>query len=72
MLELIGGGSRSTTPVSLISRKSPTNDMGVQVQQSKGPRRSSNQQQQQQNDNRQRERRDSGKLDNQQHDNKVI
>lgn len=31
MLEFIGGGSRSTTPHSLISRKSPSNDMGVQA-----------------------------------------
>lgn len=31
MLDLISGGSRSTTPVSLNSRKSPTNDAGVQV-----------------------------------------
>lgn len=31
MLEFIGGGSRSTTPHSLISRKSPCNDMGVQA-----------------------------------------
>lgn len=31
---MIGGGSRSTTPVSLNSRKSPTNDMGVQVNKS--------------------------------------
>ncbi|XP_055385562.1 protein LSM14 homolog A isoform X2 [Condylostylus longicornis] len=30
---LITGGSRSTTPVSLISRKSPSTDMGVQVNQ---------------------------------------
>ncbi|GAB0088526.1 protein LSM14 homolog B [Sergentomyia squamirostris] len=33
MLEFIGGGSRSTTPQSLVSRKSPTMDMGVQVNQ---------------------------------------
>ncbi|XP_055704432.1 protein LSM14 homolog B isoform X3 [Phlebotomus papatasi] len=33
MLEFIGGGSRSTTPQSLVSRKSPTTDMGVQVNQ---------------------------------------
>ncbi|XP_055385563.1 protein LSM14 homolog A isoform X3 [Condylostylus longicornis] len=31
--DLITGGSRSTTPVSLISRKSPSTDMGVQVNQ---------------------------------------
>lgn len=31
VLDLIGGGSRSTTPVSLISRKSPTMDQGVQA-----------------------------------------
>lgn len=30
MLDLIGG-SRSTTPISLGSRKSPTNDQGVQA-----------------------------------------
>lgn len=31
VLDLIGGGSRSTTPVSLISRKSPTMDQSVQA-----------------------------------------
>lgn len=31
VLDLIGGGSRSTTPASLGSRKSPTADQGVQV-----------------------------------------
>lgn len=36
------GGSRSTTPVSLNSRKSPTNEMGVQVNQKDGSRRNSN------------------------------
>ncbi|XP_044735115.1 protein LSM14 homolog B isoform X6 [Chrysoperla carnea] len=35
--DLISGGSRSTTPVSLTSRKSPTNDAGVQVNSSGGP-----------------------------------
>ncbi|XP_044735114.1 protein LSM14 homolog B isoform X5 [Chrysoperla carnea] len=37
VLDLISGGSRSTTPVSLTSRKSPTNDAGVQVNSSGGP-----------------------------------
>lgn len=31
VIDLLGGGSRSTTPASLGSRKSPTNDQGVQV-----------------------------------------
>lgn len=31
VLDLIGGGSRCTTPASLGSRKSPTNDQGVQA-----------------------------------------
>lgn len=58
MLDLIGGGSRSTTPISLHSRKSPTAEIGVQVNKSgnstkDGSRRN--------NQNRgQRERRDSG------------
>lgn len=36
MLDLIGGGSRSTTPISMHSRKSPTADMGIQVNKKKG------------------------------------
>lgn len=54
-MDLIGGGSRSTTPQSLLSRKSPTVDMGVQVNQPQnaGGRRGGNQ--------RNRERRDSGR-----------
>ncbi|XP_008198980.1 protein LSM14 homolog B isoform X4 [Tribolium castaneum] len=31
LLDIIGGGSRSTTPASLRSRKSPTNDQGTQA-----------------------------------------
>lgn len=47
MLDLIGGGeSRSTTPVSLNSRKSPTAEMGVQVNQKDGNRRNNNRDQQ--------------------------
>lgn len=46
VLELIGGGSRSTTPVSLNSRKSPTAEMGVQVNQKDGNRRNNNRGQQ--------------------------
>lgn len=53
------GGSRSTTPVSLHSRKSPTADMGVQVNQKDGGRKN-------QGGNRQTERRDSGRMDNRQ------
>ncbi|XP_031631690.1 protein LSM14 homolog A-like isoform X2 [Contarinia nasturtii] len=41
VLDLIGG-SRSTTPVSLNSRKSPTAEMGVQVNQKDGTRRNNN------------------------------
>lgn len=62
VLELIGVGSRSTTPVSLNSRKSPTTDMGVQVNQKDGNRRNSRGNSQQ---NQQQERRDSGRLDGQ-------
>lgn len=62
VLELIGGGSRSTTPVSLNSRKSPTADMGVQVNQKDGIRRNSRGNNQQ---NQHQERRDSGRLDGQ-------
>lgn len=46
VLDLIGGGSRSTTPVSLNSRKSPTAEMGVQVNQKDGNRRNNNRGQQ--------------------------
>lgn len=42
VLDLITGGSRSTTPVSLNSRKSPTAEMGVQVNQKDGNRRNNN------------------------------
>lgn len=60
------GGSRSTTPVSLISRKSPTADMGVQVNQPSNKdsarrnsqNRGSQQQQQQQNQQPQHQQRD--------------
>lgn len=41
-----GGGSRSTTPVSLNSRKSPTAEMGIQVNQKDGNRRNNNRGQQ--------------------------
>lgn len=73
MLEFIGGGSRSTTPHSLISRKSPSNDMGVQAgsggnnNQSRdgGKNRNNSQnsgsQQQNNNNNQMRNRRDSGR-----------
>lgn len=50
-----GGGSRSTTPSNLLSRKSPTVDMGVQTQQ--------NQQQQQQNRDGNRSGGDGGNLE---------
>lgn len=64
-MDLIGG-SRSTTPVSLNSRKSPTADTGVQVNQKDNNRRM------QHRGNQQRERRDSGKMENQNsHDNRV-
>lgn len=82
MLEFIGGGSRSTTPHSLISRKSPSNDMGVQVnqgsRQNDGGNNNNNQKRQNQanqmrnqggNQNYQRERRDSGKNQELMHDN---
>lgn len=39
IIDLISGNSRSTTPVSLISRKSPSADMGVQVNQNAGHNR---------------------------------
>lgn len=65
VLDLIGG-SRSTTPVSLHSRKSPTADMGTQVNQKDGNRR--NQNQRNGPHNQQMDRRDSG---NNQHDNRV-
>lgn len=62
VLDLIGG-SRSTTPT---SRKSPTADMGVQVNQKDNrrniPNRGSQPHQQQQP---QHERRDSGRIENQ-------
>uniref|UniRef100_A0A7G3B3I1 Uncharacterized protein n=1 Tax=Lutzomyia longipalpis TaxID=7200 RepID=A0A7G3B3I1_LUTLO len=75
MLEFIGAatGSRSTTPQSLVSRKSPTMDMGVQVNQpigrndaNKRPMERSGgnagaQNQNQGKNTNQRERRDSGK-----------
>ncbi|XP_059614418.1 protein LSM14 homolog car-1 isoform X2 [Phlebotomus argentipes] len=69
MLEFIGGGSRSTTPQSL-SRKSPTMDMGVQVNQPIGrndankrvaDKSGGNASQNPNRSNNQRERRDSGK-----------
>lgn len=65
VLDLIGG-SRSTTPISLNSRKSPTADMAVQVNQKDGGRR--NQNQRNGPHNQQMERRDSS---NNQHDNRV-
>lgn len=63
-MDLIGGGgSRSTTPQSLLSRKSPTVDMGVQVNQPQnaGGKRGGNQ--------RNRERRDSGRGNRENNDN---
>lgn len=69
VLELIGGGSRPSTPVSLNSRKSPTTDMGVQATQKDGNRRGSRGNNQ---SNQLQERRDSGRLDGQGlHDNRV-
>uniref|UniRef100_A0A0K8TP70 Uncharacterized protein n=1 Tax=Tabanus bromius TaxID=304241 RepID=A0A0K8TP70_TABBR len=76
VLDLLTGASRSTTPVSLISRKSPTADMGVQVNQGAGNRdmmqkRQANQQQRSGGPGGQRDRRDSGKMSDhhgQQHD----
>lgn len=62
VLELFGGGSRSTTPVSLNSRKSPTADMGVQVNQKDGNRRNSRGNIQ---PDQQQERRNSGRLEGQ-------
>lgn len=60
VLDLIAGGSRSTTPVSLNSRKSPTAEMGVQVNQKDGTRRTNNRGQQ------------GGRLDSQgSHENRV-
>lgn len=60
VLDLITGGSRSTTPVSLNSRKSPTAEMGVQVNQKDGTRRNNNRGQQ------------GGRLDSQgSHENRV-
>lgn len=35
VLDLIGGGSRSTTPISMHSRKSPTAELGIQVNKKK-------------------------------------
>ena len=69
------GGSRSTTPISLHSRKSPTADMGVQAGQKSGGNNSKDGNNRRNNPNRaQRERRDSGKLDQNQmnHENRVI
>ena len=79
MLEFIGGGSRSTTPHSLISRKSPSNDMGVQAgtgggnshNQSRESNRGeagkrNNSQSSGGNGGQQRNRRDSGRGGNQQ------
>lgn len=72
VLDLIGGQSRSTTPVSLNSRKSPTAEMGVQVNPKDGNRRNSNNMRGGQQQNQQYERRDSGRIDNQgSHDNRV-
>lgn len=69
---MIGGGSRSTTPVSLNSRKSPTADMGVQVNQKDSNRRNSNTNRGSTQPSQQQERRDSGRLDGQvPHDNRV-
>ncbi|XP_055909927.1 protein LSM14 homolog A-like isoform X3 [Eupeodes corollae] len=50
VLDLLAGASRSTTPISLISRKSPSADLAVQV----------NQQQQQQHNNNTGNNRDAG------------
>ncbi|CAH0546262.1 unnamed protein product [Brassicogethes aeneus] len=67
VLDLIGGGSRSTTPASLSSRKSPTADQGTQAGGGKrddkktvkpiqppGHQRNQNQHQQQRNKSRER------------------
>jgi protein LSM14 len=70
VLDLIGGGSRSTTPVSLLSRKSPTADIAVQTnqgaaagghnQRGENNNRRANNNQSQRRDSNGRERRDSG------------
>lgn len=65
VLDIIGGGSRSTTPVSLVSRKSPTADMGVQVN---APRSSSRDGNKRNNQQQRRERHDSGRHDGQKND----
>ncbi|XP_037904989.1 protein LSM14 homolog B isoform X9 [Hermetia illucens] len=74
-LDLLAGASRSTTPVSVISRKSPSADMGVQVNQNVANRDQGghNRRQNQQRSGNigggsgQRDRRDSGKAMDQQH-----
>jgi len=78
LIDLLTGASRSTTPVSLISRKSPSADMGVQVNQTASNAAGGNrdvgykrQNQQQKNIGTvgQRDRKDSGKMDHIQHHN---
>ncbi|XP_037904987.1 protein LSM14 homolog A isoform X7 [Hermetia illucens] len=74
-MDLLAGASRSTTPVSVISRKSPSADMGVQVNQNVANRDQGghNRRQNQQRSGNigggsgQRDRRDSGKAMDQQH-----
>ncbi|XP_037809380.1 protein LSM14 homolog B isoform X13 [Lucilia sericata] len=44
---MLAGASRSTTPISLISRKSPSADIGVQVNQNQQQQQQTHQQQQQ-------------------------
>lgn len=48
---MLAGASRSTTPISLISRKSPSADIGVQVNQNQQQQQSHQQQHQQQHHN---------------------
>ncbi|XP_037904988.1 protein LSM14 homolog A isoform X8 [Hermetia illucens] len=75
VIDLLAGASRSTTPVSVISRKSPSADMGVQVNQNVANRDQGghNRRQNQQRSGNigggsgQRDRRDSGKAMDQQH-----
>ncbi|XP_037809372.1 protein LSM14 homolog B-A isoform X5 [Lucilia sericata] len=47
VIDMLAGASRSTTPISLISRKSPSADIGVQVNQNQQQQQQTHQQQQQ-------------------------
>lgn len=48
VIDMLAGASRSTTPISLISRKSPSADIGVQVNQNQQQQQQTHQQQQHQ------------------------